>query len=179
MAGLVYPVFALPTKTNNFTRTENQTPPTLDGLAYLENFNPGDYAAIEWIIQNTNPDDIILEAVGNAYSYHARISAATGRPTVIGWANHERQWRGDLYNDLAGNRENDVREIYNSLSMSRALELLEYYDVEYVYVGSLETDVSFAAPAGIQKFERYLTAVYSANRVTIYRVGQPLSEVQE
>jgi hypothetical protein len=46
-------------------------------------------------------------------------------------------------------------------------------------VGSLETDVSFATPAGIEKFERYLTAVYSDNQVTIYRVGQPLSEVQE
>lgn len=174
-ASLIYPAFAIPTRTNNFG-ADSLDGPTLDGLAWLRNSNPDDYAAIQWLRANADPDEVLVEAVGGAYSYYGRISASTGLPTVMGWSNHERQWRGDLYDEVAGGREEAVREIYNSPSIDRALDLLRQYGVTYIYVGGLERDPGFASLAGIAKFEQYLTAVYRSGGVAIYRVDLPRVE---
>ena len=104
--------------------------PTLDGIDYTPRERPADYRGIEWLQQNAGPDAVVLEAVGGAYSDYGRVSSATGLPTLLGWANHERQWRGERYDELAGTREQDIREIYNTLSTSRARELLEQYGVQ-------------------------------------------------
>jgi len=171
LVGMVYPALAIPSKA-----AESSAPPTLDGIDYIRRERPGDYAAIEWLRANAEPDAIVLEAVGGAYSDYGRVASTTGLPTLLGWANHERQWRGDRYDEFAGTREQDIREIYNTQSPRRAQELLEQYGVTYVFVGSLERDPSFASPAGIAKFDRFLTPVYQANGVTIYRADQPRIE---
>ncbi|HLV44255.1 MAG TPA: DUF2298 domain-containing protein [Aggregatilineales bacterium] len=173
LASLVYTAFAIPTRAS-----EVAGPPTLDGTQYVERERPGDAAAIRWLRENAQPDEIVLEAVGGAYSDYGRVSAMTGLPTLLGWANHERQWRGELYGELAGTREQDIHEIYDTPSIERALALLEQYDVTYVFVGSLEQNSSFASPAGIAKFERFLTPVYRADGATIYRADQPRVEEQ-
>ncbi len=178
LAALVYPALAIPSRAGYFIRTEGELPPTLDGIAYIGRQYPADYAAILWLQGNARPDSVILEAVGGAYSYYARISSTTGIPTVLGWANHEHQWRGDRFGELAGTREQDVREIYNTSSIVRAQELLAKYGVTYVYVGSLERDPSYASPAGLLKFERFLPVVYRDSNVVIYRADMPLIEVQ-
>ena len=52
----------------------------LDGLAtYRERF-PDDAAAIDWLLDNAERDDHVLEAFGNDYSDHGRVSAITGDP---------------------------------------------------------------------------------------------------
>jgi uncharacterized membrane protein len=132
-----------------------------------------------WLRDNAEPGAVVLEAVGGAYSYYGRVSSATGLPTVIGWANHERQWRGPLYDSVAGTREQDVREMYSTQSYLRAQELLQKYGVTYVFVGSLERDEAYASPAGIQKFDRFLTAVYRSDGVTIYRADRPLTAEEQ
>lgn len=175
-AGMIYPVFATPNKTGGFIRHQDEPPPTLDGIDYIRRQYPADYQGILWLQANAQPGAVVLEAVGGAYSYYARVSSTTGLPTVIGWANHERQWRGERYDDLAGSREHDVREIYDTPNMQRAQELLDRYQVNYIFVGTLERDPAFASPAGIQKFDRFLTAVYNASGVTIYSVDQPLTK---
>jgi len=45
--GLAYPVFSLPTKTNDFQRN-NPDARTLDGSAYLELYMPEDYQTMVW-----------------------------------------------------------------------------------------------------------------------------------
>jgi YYY domain-containing protein len=178
LVGLVYPVFAIPARMGSLIRTAVEPAPTLDGLDFVRRTRPDDYTAITWLAEHAEPDDVILEAVGGQYSYYGRVSAFTGLQTVMGWPGHERQWRGDRYPDYAGTREQDVREIYNTTSIVRAMELLEKYDVTYIYVGQLERDPDFASPAGIVKFSRYLAPTYQNETVTIYRVDQPVVEEQ-
>ncbi len=174
LAGMVYPALATPNKAGYFTRTATEPPPTLDGIDYIRRQYPGDYNGILWLQQNAEPGAVVLEAVKDAYSYYARVSSATGLPTVIGWANHERQWRGEHYAEMAGTRVQDVREIYNTQNILRAQELADRYGVTYIFVGTLERDPDYASPGGIMKFDRYLTAVYQDAGVTIYRIDQPL-----
>lgn len=71
---------------------------TVDGTAYIEDVNPAVSDALDWLEQNASSGDIIVEVPGCAYgsAYGVpwnRISAYSGIPTLLGWANHERQWR--------------------------------------------------------------------------------------
>jgi len=47
---------------------------TLDGLAYLSGYHPGDAAAVSFLRSLPAGDDIIVEAEGPPYSYYARIA---------------------------------------------------------------------------------------------------------
>jgi YYY domain-containing protein len=172
-AALIYPALAIPHKANNFDVAASDSLPTLDGIYYIRQHNPQDYEGIQWLRANAESDSVILEAVGGPYSYYGRVSMATGLPTVMGWPGHERQWRGDTYNLLAGSREQDVEEIYNTPNMRRAHELIEKYGVIYVFVGSLEQGYS---SAGLAKFDRYLPVVFRGNNSVIYRADLPLVE---
>ena len=116
----------------------------LDGLAtYRERF-PDDAAAIDWLLDNAERDDHVLEAFGNDYSDHGRVSAITGIPTAIGWQGHELQWRGG--DELYASRPDDVERIYRGYddAEGRALDSaeiklkIEFYNINYVFVGSLE-----------------------------------------
>jgi len=164
VGGLVYPVFAIPSKANF------EADPTLDGIAYIAERSPGDLDAIRWLQANADPDAIVLEAVGGQYSYYARVSATTGLPTLLGWSGHELQWRGSL--EAAGSRETDVKTIYSTPDIRTAQQLLDHYGVTYVFVGSLERE--YGTRAGLEKFERFLTPAYHNGEVTIYRADQPL-----
>ncbi|MBN1311266.1 MAG: hypothetical protein JXB30_07590 [Anaerolineae bacterium] len=173
MAGLVYPSFAIPTKAGEFTSGAGQQP-TLNGIEFIQRLYPADYQAILWLQQHAEPGSVILEAVGGSYTHYGRVSAATGLATVIGWPGHENQWRGSAFDELAAGREVTVREIYNTPNIAHALDLLDRYDVTYVFVGSLERNPAYASPAGIEKFERFLTPVYQNGDTAIYRVDDHL-----
>ena len=79
---------------------------TLDGSAYLGLTNPAEASAIDWLAAHGGPDDVLVEFPGCAYqTLHGvpmnRFSAFTGVPTLLGWANHERQWRRGEFSDLS------------------------------------------------------------------------------
>jgi YYY domain-containing protein len=159
-AGLVYPLLAIPNKAGNFS-----SEPTLDGMAWLEWAHPDDYAAIRWLQANAPDGAVVLEASGGSYSYYGRVSALTGLPTVLGWDFHEYQWRGSY--DEPASRKPDVDILYNSVDPAQTLTLLDKYAITYVYVGPLEREQYH--PAGLDKFDRLLEAVYRQGNVTIYR----------
>jgi YYY domain-containing protein len=162
--GLLYTLPAVNTKTGGFAG-----PPTLDGMAYFARDYPDDWAAIQWLQQNESNAPVILEGTRGAYwgeGRSSRISMATGLPTVMGWMNHEGQWRGKYFERVAG-RGADIETIYQVRDWGVTRELLDKYQVKYVVVSSLER--GWYNPVYTPKFDQNMVAVFQSGDVTIYR----------
>ena len=108
----------------------------LNATAFLETDFPEDVNGIRWLKDNISDAPVVLEANGDSYSEYERVSAMTGLPTIMGWYVHEWLWRGDLA-DLNAKIE-EIKEIYTSTDETRVKELLEEYNVSYIFVGSCE-----------------------------------------
>ena len=108
----------------------------LNATAFLETDFPEDVNGIRWLKENISDAPVVLEANGDSYSEYERVSAMTGLPTIMGWYVHEWLWRGDLA-DLNAKIE-EIKEIYTSTDETRVKELLEEYNVSYIFVGSCE-----------------------------------------
>lgn len=159
IAGLVYPVFGIISKTSGLSPADW----TLDGAAHITRGNPDEAAAIGWL--QRAPDGVILEAVGGSYTGYARISTNSGLPTVLGWPGHESQWRGG-YAEM-GSRRQDIELIYTASDWHTTKALLDQYQVRYVVVGLLEKSTYLVDEA---KLQRYLEPVFSLGEITIYLV---------
>ena len=129
--------------------------------------------AIVWLQNATN--GVIAEAVpegGGSYTQYARVSTISGKPTVLGWVGHENQWRGK--SDVLGSRQDDLYRLYCSRDWEIAQEVLNKYNIRYIFIGPLERSTyipgSPACPIGIMesKFENFLTPVYQQGSVIIY-----------
>ena len=97
-----------------------------------------DVSGIKWLKKNVKGAPVVLEANGDSYSGYERVSAMTGLPTVLGWYVHEWLWRDDTA-DL-NEKSADIESIYTSLDEEYVKELLEEYDVSYIFVGSKERE---------------------------------------
>ncbi|MFQ5922008.1 MAG: DUF2298 domain-containing protein [Anaerolineales bacterium] len=161
--GLAYPLLATWTKANGFNPVGGRT---LDGTAYLAGQSAADYDAIQWINESL-PEGVIAEAIGGSYSQYARVSTHTGLPTVLGWGGHEVQWRGDA--EPQGSRQGDIQRLYETTSWPEAVELLEKYGIDYVYVGPLELSTYLRLNEG--KFETFMDKVFDNGAVRIYSRG--------
>ena len=159
--GLSYTAAAAVSKANGF-RGE----PTLDGTRHVAPSRQSDYEAIQWLRQNATPGAVLLEAPGGSYTEYNWVSAHTGIPTVLGWGGHELQWRGNY--DEPGRREPDITAIYQGMDPARVRELLDKYDVDYVYVGQLERNKYHLSQPMIAKFDRVLQRVYDDGGVIIF-----------
>ena len=172
LAGMVYPIVGSYQRTNHYTQRTN----SLDGLNYLQSYDPSDYAAIRWLNSHVQGGPVIVEAFnpqGGDYSDYGRISAFTGLPTLMGWAGHEYQWRVNWLNDAYNandfyHRGADISAIYTNPNPDTVLSLMNRYNAHYLYVGSLEKTTY--PQANLNRFSGFMQRVYSANGVTIYRV---------
>lgn len=139
----------------------------LDGATALRDTPPqsGDYRAISWLRSRTRSSNPVeLEAVGKPYDADsARVSTFTGLPTVMGWQDHEVQWRGA--DREIQTRATAVTTIYTTPSIARARALLRRYNVTYVFVGSAERAI---AGADLAKFRRFMHVAYRDPGATIY-----------
>lgn len=163
----VFPVVA------TFTRIEDMNAkPALDGMEYMKELDSGDYDAIKWIQEKLSGTPIILEASSDdsSYSYISRVSANTGLPTVIGWTRHEQFWGRDDKEIRA--RLEDVNTIYSTSSKKKALELMNKYNVSYVYIGQLERQM-YDIKTDKFEDETYFEPVYQGS-VRIYKVKKKL-----
>jgi YYY domain-containing protein len=132
--GLAYPVIAGKQWTDGFSSWKG-----LDGVAYGD---PDEVAAIRFLATHAQPGDVVLEAAGcsyyplSAFPYN-RVAAFSGVPAVIGWGNHERQWRSGQPELTAQIplRAGDVRQMY----ADPASPLYAEYGVDWVFIGQYET----------------------------------------
>lgn len=157
---LVYSYAGMQIKANYFANW-----PTLDGSAFLRAGYPSDHEGIEWLRTHAQGAPVVLEATGGEYTDFARVSTFTGLPTVLGWAGHELQWRGNY--DEPSRRIPDIDTLYGSPDVGRTQELLDQYGVEYVFVGTLERGKY--PEASLQKFAAFMEPVFRNDGVVIYR----------
>ena len=139
----------------------------LDAAAFVDNENIYDSEAVDWINANILGRPVMLEAHGNSYTYANRISTLTGLPTILGWHTHEWLWKDD-YNWVEA-RKADVQTIYTSTDVNVVKELLNAYEVSYIYIGDEERN-SYAIN---DEFIKSLgTVVFENEGVYILRVNK-------
>jgi len=113
----------------------------LDCVAFMDEYFPEDYAAVQWINENITEPSVIVEGVGYSYTYYQRISATTGHATIMGWETHEWLWRSEAEfgkPEMIPERQADVGILYTTTDKSTAMNVIDKYDVDYIYVGKAE-----------------------------------------
>lgn len=140
---VIYPLFSVRSYFNSLKTYES-----IDGLGWLQNEYPDDFALIKWLRSRHFPDSdslianqdlpVIVEADGDSYTDYERVSTFTGLPTVVGWAVHEWLWRGSY--DVVAPRREDVRLIYEDTDQVKVAEILKRYKIRYIIVGKIERE---------------------------------------
>jgi len=160
LLGLIYPVLALPNRTNGFHSPVGWT---LNAGVHIQRQQPDEWAAMQWLWQA--PLGPLAEAVGGSYTQYARISTYSGQPAVLGWPGHESQWRGG--GALFAGREDDIRALYTTPSWQEAERILAKYGIRYIVIAPLER-TTYAVQE--EKFRRHLPVIFRQGAVTIYGV---------
>lgn len=165
----IYPIFSVRSYFNSLRIYKG-----LDGAQWLNESYPDDYAGIMWLrstaleLQASNTAPVIVEADGDSYTDHARFSAFTGLPAVIGWPVHEWLWRGTY--DVVAPRREEVRVIYESDDDDATTEIIQKYGVQYIIVGGMErakfADIKF------EKLDRLAEVVFSQGELQIYKIRE-------
>ena len=68
-----------------------------------------------------------------------------------------------------GSRQGDIQRLYETTSWEEAAELLDRYEIQYIYVGPLE--LSTYARLNEGKFETFMNKIYDNGVVRIYSRG--------
>jgi len=177
--GLLYPVMGVYTRmfVENGRMFQTAPPPlTLDGGS---TFVAGDdYQAIMCLnALITSGDVVAVEAIGPAYrSEYGRVAALSGIPILLGWENHEGQWRGATYGAIAGTRPADIPRLYQDPRWETAQVIINTYGIDYIFYGQSERQAYGAA--GEEKFRDHLEVVCERGNSRFYRAS-PVSVVAE
>ena len=182
-AAALYPILA--TKAKWDVRLTQEAPVTLDGMAFMPfaNYSENganvplsfDYEALKWMQQNIPGSPVVAEGYSDNYyrSVTNRVAMYTGLPGIIGWSGHQRQQRAILPGQFIDQRLQDVGTLYNSLQTQEAINIINKYDISYIYVGQLEWVLY--SPDGLNKFDQMvemglLEEVYRNAGTSIYEV---------
>ena len=144
-------------------------PLTLDGAQGL--INRDDLAVIRCLRDAVGRNNAVAaEAVGQAYNIaYGRVGALSGIPILLGWENHERQWRGATYYDIAGSRAADLKALYTRNEFSDVQSIIERYNITHIMYGSTEKQVYGAS--GEEKFLDNLPVQCESGSARIYYAG--------
>lgn len=172
LASMYYPAGAVVERTGWLSYDPGFEDNSLSALAHVKRHDVDEYRAIRWLRAQPGHGNIV-EALGNSYSAHGRVAAATGRPTILNWPGHERQWRGEdlvLYD-----REQAVSEIYLGEDTATRTRLLDQYKVEYVVLGHRE--MQLYGDAALPKMEQMveqgrLSEAFRSGDTIVYRFQQ-------
>ncbi|MAS33062.1 MAG: hypothetical protein CL610_03585 [Anaerolineaceae bacterium] len=133
-----------------------------------------DYASImcfDTLVEGDNL--VVLEAADPSSAYNTtgkwgRVGMLTGVPIVLGWQNHEGQWRGPTFGQILGTRPQDIDRIYNDLRWDMVSSLIEQYSIDYIFFGETERN-KYGAQADT-KFAENLAVVCEQGNSRFYRV---------
>jgi uncharacterized membrane protein len=164
--GMVYPVYAINSRAlvESGRAGGGNSPLTLDGGPTIA-ASANDYKVIQCLNRVARSDkDIVAEAIraGVAYnSDYGRVSGLTGIPTLVGWDNHERQWRGETFETFnvdydeqgnrLGTRQEAIAKLYNTTSWDEVRAIVNRFKITFIYVGP--TERRDFTPEGIAKFD--------------------------
>ncbi|MEP7359339.1 MAG: hypothetical protein ABI847_18955, partial [Anaerolineales bacterium] len=171
LGGLVYTFSSFQSKIRQNTNDDQAIGlapgPRLDGIAWFAQKFPDEWAGIVWLREHVTGSPVIAEAAGGAYNIEeSRFGMATGLPSVMGWTNHEGQWRGSAYG-LVAERPDQLQTLYQVRDWTAAQAILDRYQIEFVIVGNLErTKYNPVYPA---KFEQHMDIAFQSGTLTIYR----------
>jgi YYY domain-containing protein len=171
--GLVYPVLGIHNRM--FVETgrawnQNLDVLTLDGKRTFLPSSPGDYQAIMCLADLVEGDDVVIaEALGGPYdARYGRVGALSGLPILLGWENHEGQWRGSTYGAVVGTRPQDIRTLYSDPRWETAQTIINQYGIDYIFYGSSER-ADYGA-GGEEKFIEELEPVCEREGSLFYHV---------
>ncbi|MDQ7024465.1 MAG: DUF2298 domain-containing protein [Anaerolineae bacterium] len=179
--GLIYPILGAYSRAwveNGYRNRTPDNPPvlTLDGRSNMP-LSRDDYDAVlclDNLVQSN--DTVVAEAVQSSYrSYYGRVASITGIPIVIGWQNHERQWRGTTYYTIddgrgADARADDINELYTDLRWDIAVGIIERNNIDYIFFG--DTERQQYGSAGEEKFQENLDVVCEFGASRFYHVTE-------
>jgi len=131
ISSLYFPVAAAVSKT-----VSSGLGPDLNSLSFMQERNQDELDVIDEIKDMSDPDDVLVEAVGDSYSEYSRISETSGVPTLLGWEFHERQWHGS--DELFADRVGDIETIYTTRDEQELRQLIDKYSLTMVVVGPRE-----------------------------------------
>ncbi len=123
--------------------TDHYNPDKITSLDYTEKFieesNPRDYKALQWIKENIDQHDVILEKSSGSFNFYCYVSVLTGRPTVLGWHGHEWIWRANK--DYSCPQEVSDRwgacwDMYRNgaFTLEEMQGLVDKYHIAYIYI---------------------------------------------
>jgi uncharacterized membrane protein len=160
IASLWYPFRALNSK------ADFSAPAQWDGRAWMARNDPDRFAAVNFM--DTLPGQVvILEKSGGAYNPSENALAGfTGHSNVLGWKNHEGQWRGDY--DEIGRRDPLIQSIYHTTNIDEARRLIDELDIDYVAVTPLEISAYGLTGEQISKFQSFMTPVFQQGQIVIF-----------
>lgn len=156
-----------------------QGPATVDGMEWMRRYHPDDHAAARWLLANGATSSaqrapVVLEATGGPYSEFGRMATQTGFPSVLGWDQHERLWRGEGAHAEVDRRRQDVERFYRDGSGPEARAVLERYGVAFVVRGYLE-EQAYPGP-GLDRIgapESGLTEAFRSGATVVYVTSLP------
>lgn len=67
-----------------------------------------------------------------------------------------------------GTRNEDIVELYSTPDWNTANDIIQRYNIRYIYIGLLERSIT--PPLQEEKFKSHLNVAYQNNSVVIYEV---------
>lgn len=119
----------------------------IDATKFMETECYADELGTQWLNENAQDGEVVLETNGDSYTFYERVSVITGLPTVMGWRTHEWLWRSDVSTETedgstfpaeVSERENDISNFFNTTDINVAQEFIDKYNVSYIYIGKCE-----------------------------------------
>ena len=146
----------------------------LDALESLRNTEPELYATLRWVTGHLPAKATVLECPGSREERgSSRVSVLTGRPTPLGWIDHEMQWRsGEAMQERIERRAKRIAEAYSAESSDVLERSLSELKVRYVLVGTRERE-RFGIGTESSLFDACCRRLFRSGAYQLFDCGTP------